>query len=138
MSGFWNIGEIESWEDLWVDLKPESCPGLVPSRKLSDGRTQWLDPVTAVLLWTLPCIEVDEISAGNLDEVFQRTRMLELARGPLLTHGNKHAFLTLADLRRRIGLRVGAGMALRPFEEILLESLKSRAREALNDAKDTA
>ena len=135
MSGFWSIDNVANRESLWVDAEPAQS-GLVPSRVLPNGRTQWLDPVTAALLFTLPFVDVEEITRENLEEAFVRTRMLELARGPILILDSGEArYVTFGDIQSRVGLRVGAGMALRPFDEIVLDQLRRRAREALEEAQ---
>ncbi|MBK7931992.1 MAG: hypothetical protein IPK01_00565 [Acidobacteria bacterium] len=64
--------------------------------------------------------------------------MLELAKGPFLTVENKPVYITLEDLRRRIGLQVAAGIALRSFEANVLASLRRRANEELDEAKGSA
>ena len=122
-------------ESLWVDAEPAQS-GLVPSRVLPNGRTQWLDPVTAALLFTLPFIDVEEITRENLEEAFIRTRMLELARGPILILASGEArYVTFGDIQSRAGLRVGAGMALKSFDQIVLDQLRRRAREALEEVQ---
>lgn len=106
-----------------------------PSRETSDGRIQHLDSVTSILIWTLPFVHIEEITEENLDEAFLRIRTLELAQGPILGSSGKERFLSLDDLRRRIGLCVWPGIAFMPFEEIVLAKLRGRAQEALTVAK---
>lgn len=96
MTGFWSIEHVADSHELWVDQTPSS-PGLVPSRQAPVGRTQWLDPVTAILIWTLPVVEVDEITEQNLDDTFLRVRMLELARGGASAHHRRQASLYRAE-----------------------------------------
>jgi hypothetical protein len=134
MSGFWSIERIENYEELWVE-QPPSSPGLVPSREGPDGRILWLDPVTATLLWYLPFAHVEEITEENIEDTFMRVRMWELAQGTIFRAGGEPAFIELDDLRRRIGLRVGAGIPLAPFEEALIRALRYRAHEDLNNAR---
>ncbi len=139
MSGYWSIEKVENCEGLWVELEPNDDPlGLVPMRTTTDGKKQWLDWTTVAINWTLPFVELEEITADNLEETFLRVRMLELAKGPFLTVENKPVYITLEDLRRRIGLQVAAGIALRSFEANVLASLRRRANEELDEAKGSA
>jgi hypothetical protein len=134
MSGFWSIQGIENSHELWVDTDP-SAPMLVPSRKTQDGRRQWLEPITGLLIWQLVLVHVEEITEANVEDTFVRIRMLELAQGPMLSVDGDPVFVELCDLRRRIGLRVGAGVSIGPLEETLFQALRSRAREDLKEAK---
>lgn len=136
MSGLWSIEGIENNDELWEDGEPSSM--LIPSHQTSDGRTKRLDIVTSAMIWMLPFVGIDEITPQNVEDTFSRIRMLELAMGPLFKADGKGSFVTLDEVRRRIGLCVGAGMSLRPFEETLVNALKTRATEALREAKDSA
>ena len=143
MEGFWSIENVTDWESLWEEAEPDAVSLMAPSRELPDGRRQVLDPVTTLLLWTLPCIHVDEITNENVEEVFLRTRMLELAQGQMLKRKDKTSdtpekalFITLPDLQRRIGIKVGAGVRMAPFHKLLLDTLRTRAGEALKEARD--
>jgi hypothetical protein len=78
----------------------------------------------------LPLVNVEELNEQNFPDAFLRIRMLELAQGPILTDGVKSLHVSLNHLHRRIGLRVGAGISLSSLDEILLQALSSRAKEA--------
>jgi hypothetical protein len=129
MAGGWSIHGIANWEKLWMDGKPSH--GLVPSRIGPDGQEQSLDGITTMLLMALPIVDMEEISEENVTEVFVRIRMLELASGPMITGSDKPSYISLASLRRRIGLRVGWGIPLTSFESTLVNGLRKRAKEAL-------
>lgn len=142
MSGFWSIKDVSDWKSLWLDSASATISGMVPSRELPDGSKQVLDSITAVLIWTLPVIEIDEITEENVKETFIRVRMLEIASGPILTqedgeHGEPcpTRYIRFKELRRRIGMRVGAGMKIGgSLDELLLEHLRRQAREALAES----
>ena len=132
MSGSWSIEQVSDWESLWVDAGPGPISGMVPSRELPDGRKQVLDPATALLIWMLPAIHLEEINRENVVEVFIRVRMLELACGP---HPDGTRYISFEDLQRRIGMNVGTGLKLGSLDELLLEHLRRRAREALEESR---
>jgi hypothetical protein len=138
MSGYWSIVNVENCEELWVDVKPTNGFTLAPGRESEDGRRQELDPVTTTIIWILPFICVEEITADNLDGIFLRVRMLEIAKGPFLIENGEGVYLTLQDLQRRIGLRAVADLEINPFEENILAALQSRANEALEREKESS
>lgn len=142
MSGFWSIEKIEDHGSLWVDAEMLSVTILSIKRETSDGKLQTLNGITTALIWSLPFIHVEEITADNVDEVFIRVRMLELAWGSMLQKGadatEEETFITLENVRRHIGLRVGADMHMLPFEETVINSLRNRAAEALQRAQGAA
>jgi hypothetical protein len=137
MSGYWSIENVEDAEALWVDWESARCV-LSPTRETPDGRVECLDAVTGFLIWMLPFVHIEEITTGNVEETFLRIRMLELAQGPLLTEHGEERWITLDSVRRRIGLCVGAGISLEPFEVNLIGALRTRARKALNEANTCA
>ena len=129
MEGFWSIEGIAHWEALWLDDKPSY--GLVPSRIGPNGQEQSLDGITAMLLMVLPIVHMEEITEENVTEAYVRIRMLELASGPMMTDGDKQRYISLASLRRRLGLKVGSGIPIDSLEKTLLTGLEKRAKEAL-------
>lgn len=134
MSGFWSIEEVENAEALWEEGEAAGF-SMQPTRETSGGNVQHLDSITSILIWLLPFAHIEKITSENVDDTFIQIRMLELAQGPLLTERGVERWITLEATRRRIRLRVGAGIRMEPLEVILVGSLKSRAQKALNEAK---
>jgi hypothetical protein len=133
MSGFWSIEKVENHGCLWVDAEQVSLTILSIKRERSDHKLETQNADTTALIWSLPFIEVEEITADNMAKTLVQVRMLELAPGAMLqkapSASDEETFLTLDHVRRHIGLRVGAGMCVQPFEETVIKSLRSRAAE---------
>lgn len=99
-------------------------------RDTADGAKQYLDAVTASIIWALPFTNIEEITGENVEEVFIRIRMIELSRGPLLTVNGEPAYISPSDVRRRIGTISVPGIQTLPFDESTIAALRSKAREA--------
>src|SRR5688572_5429517 len=129
MAGYWSIEDILDHEELWVHGPPENF--FTPSQELEDGRVRSLDSVTVALIWMLPSIGFDQITPDNLEEVFLRVRMFELSRQPMLSMQGEPRFVSLKDLRRRVGLKVEGEMPSIPFDEGVIAALRQKARKSL-------
>ena len=62
--------------------------------------------------------------------------MLEYAHGPIMQSGGHDLYISLDHLKRRVGLRVGAGIEMAPLEETLLSAMRKRANEDLNSQRN--
>lgn len=132
---------MSACDQLWVEAETGRIYPMTPTRDTPDGRRQKLNGVTNALICVLPVVHTEEITWENADETFIRIRMLELAGAPLLLQSSvpgEIQLIALEDVCRHVGLRVGAGIALRPFEETLVADLRRRASEALATAKNAA
>jgi hypothetical protein len=144
MSGFWSIEKVRDHDDLWEDAPERSSDGnnlrvvWIPTRERDDGKLEQLNSLTAALIWLLPAIAIEEITDDNLDEVFIRLRMLEIATGTRMIDGDsgEPEMLSLPHVRRHIGLRVGADMKASPFAERLVGFLRTQATTALKSEKE--
>jgi hypothetical protein len=145
MSGFWSIKKVRDYDELWEDAPKESSDESelrvtwIPAREKEDGKLEQLNSLTAALIWLLPAIEIEEITEDNLDEVFIRLRMLEIATGTRMVNGKsgEPEMLSLLHVRRHIGLRVAAGMEVSPFAERLVGFLRTQATNALKSEQET-
>jgi hypothetical protein len=143
--GFWSIEKVSDHDDLWEDAPKGSSDEnelrvmWIPSRERNDGKLEQLNSLTAALIWLLPAIEIKEITDDNLDEVYIRLRMLEIATGTRMIDGEsgEPVMLSLPHVRRHIGLRVGADMEVSPFAERLVGFLRTQANKALKSEKET-
>jgi hypothetical protein len=133
MSGFWSMENVPEFEGLWVDISDDQWEPLSPTRETSAGKRQRLNAVSTNLIYILAAIGIGEITAENVSEVFIRIRMLEIAAGSgtLINEAGDNVMLTLKDIRRHIGMRVGADVDFPPFEKQLVSHLRSQAKEAL-------
>lgn len=139
--GFWSIEAVRDYDELWQDASAESDGKArvtwIPTRETADGKTERLNDLTAILIFLLPAIEIDEITDANVEEVFTRLRMLEVATGGMLKGDDgKSQMLSLRHVHRHIGMRVGAGMAVSPFAERLIGFLRTQAADALKSEKE--
>jgi hypothetical protein len=126
--GYWSIEDIDNYEELWRDEKPQ-CGAFSVTREASNGRTQSLDVITTTLIWSLlPAANIEEITKENTEEVFIRIRMVELSRDPSLKIDGTPIYLTPRDIKRRIGLISRPDLASLPFEESTLAALRHKAR----------
>lgn len=133
MAGYWSVEGINDQDKLWWE--GESGAGVFSlTRTTPTGELRHLDPVTTSLIWSLPTINIEEITAENAEEVFIRVRMLELSRGPLLRNG---IYLTPPDICRRIGLISVPDMRVLPFEDSTLHALREKGRKAWKAAAST-
>jgi hypothetical protein len=145
MSGFWSIEKVRDHDDLWEDAPERSSDEnelrvrWIPSRERNDGKLEQLNGLTAALIWLLPAIEIEEITNDNLDEVFIRLRMMEIATGTRMIDGEsgEPEMLSLRHVSRHVGLRVSADMEVSPFAERLVGFLCTQATKALKSEKET-
>ena len=133
MSGFWSMKNVPEFEDMWEDIGEDQWEPLSPTRKTSAGKRQRLNAVSTNLIYILTAIGIDEITAENVSEVFIRIRMLEIAQGSgtLIDKAGDNVMLTLQQIRRHIGMRVGADVDFPPLEKQLVNHLRSQAKKAL-------
>lgn len=133
MSGFWSMENVPEFEDMWEDIGEDQWEPLNPTRKTGAGKRQRLNGVSTTLIYTLAAIGIDEITAENVSEVFIRIRMLEIAAGggTLIDEAGDNVMLTLQQIQRHIGMRVGADLDFPPFEKQLVSHLRSQAKKAL-------
>ena len=116
MSGFWSIEKVHNHDDLWEDSPEASSKEnklrvtWIPTRESEDGKLEQLNSLTVALIWLLPAIEIEEVTDDNLDEVFIRLRMLEIATGTRMIDGEsgEREMLSLQQVRRHVALRVGS------------------------------
>src|SRR5262245_33024751 len=131
MSGFWSIEQVNDYDRLWVDAESGSESVFSFKRETADGRLQVLNGITTILIWILPFVHLEEVTHEHASEGFIRVRMLEIARGPMREKPSdlrdEDVFLTMEDVSRHVGLRVGAGIPIRSFEETAIEWLRERA-----------
>lgn len=133
--GHWSIEKVIDNEDLWV--KGQSAGFLSICRPAEGSEVECLDPVTTMLIWTLPVINIEEITEDNADEVFIRIRMLETAREPLLRADAASANVSFANILRRVGLLAIPDLTMDTFENVILKILRGKARTALDDERES-
>lgn len=85
----WNIENCTNWKELGM-------------------RRQW--PTTDALIWATMAIGIGEITEQNYEEFYRRLHTIEETAGTFLNHEGKPSFITLAEVKRRIGLRTNAGL----------------------------
>jgi len=138
MYGYWSFEKVVDQASLWNEMPSSKAiyyGGATPVREAEDGRQLILNPVSTALIYLLPIIGITEITTANIDDVYTRIHMYETAAGPVGYDAQKTPVrLTLANIRRHVGLEANAGVAVK-FEEVLIDGLRKQAREALQNEK---
>lgn len=135
MVDYWSFEKVADHAGLWHEVAPTWGGGATPVREMEDGRQLILNPVSTALLYMLLIVGITEITEANTDDVYTRIHMYETASGPVGYDAQKTPVrLTLASIRRHVGLEANAGITVK-FEEVLIDGLRKQAREVLQKEK---
>lgn len=89
MSLNWNISKCKDW------------------KRLADKKG-W--PVTDKLVWATMAVGMGEITERNYEEFYRRLHIIEQNNGTFfLQHNGQPRYITLAEVKRRIGLYTNVG-----------------------------
>ena len=127
MALHWNLSEIEDFHALH-NTGPDGEPK--GSDADLEGDRQWA--ITNHLIWMTLGVGLNRITEDNCEEFYRRLVLLSYQSG----HGYGDADVTLADLRRRIGLSTNANVETKAaFDNRLKKEMVKRAERAVEKAK---
>lgn len=84
----WNISKVENHEEL-------------------TGSPEWA--LTDALIWATLAVGIGSITAKNYKEFYGRLHLLELIHGTFRVRDGKPYYITIDDVKRRIGLETNVG-----------------------------
>lgn len=87
--------------------------------------------VTNSLIWATMAVQIGDLTAKNADEFYRRLHIIE-QEGTFLNRAGKPYFITLADVKKRIGLSTNVNNSSRKDfeahrEKIALRKAKQKA-----------
>ena len=88
------------------------------------------------IIFSMMFVDMDEITAKNWQEAFERIALYELVNGSLRTKGGQDVFVTRDEVKELIGLRVNVIKKTQAsFERSLGKSYIDRLKRSLAAAK---
>ena len=119
MSLDWSISNCEKWEEL-------------------NSEEQW--PITNSLIWATMPLGMSCINEKNYEEFYVRIAVYEKIRGPYMHKitdgGREKYYITLEDVRRRIGLYTNASKhTLNKMMSNIGKNIEHEVRYAMRDQK---
>ena len=117
----WDVRDIVNHHDVTTEPKIRD-----------DDSDRW-HSVTEALVWYSMICGFNKITADNIDEVFERICMWEVAHGPMLANDEGDIRLSRVDLKRHVGLHTNASTLKKAeFEKKVLAELRKTSRPASN------
>lgn len=84
----WSIKKCKNWKQLTEDKA-------------------W--PLTDRMIWATMYVDIGSITKANHEEFYRRLHIVEQQDGAFLMRGGKESYITLADVKRYIGLETNVG-----------------------------
>ena len=98
----WNVEKVENYKEI------------VDGEEMS---------VTDALIWATMTVGIGEITEANAEEFFKRLHLQEKVNGTWLVKGGKPEYITIDQVKRRIGLSTNAARFSRAeFNKRLLKN----------------
>lgn len=92
-----------------------------------------VDSRTEALIWLSLSTMIGEITEENHEEVFRRVQVIEKKHGAMLGDSEEAVFFTMADVKRRIGLKANAAFRDEPSAKF-----DKRMAKIKNDREEVA
>jgi hypothetical protein len=111
----WDITRIQNNDDLYIPGVNNPMGGWKPVKPGTED-DKYLNHITNALIWSCVAVELNGITEENFEEFFIRLHIWERVSGPSC-YGPKgeSEHLTLADVKRHIGLHVNTSNKSRTF-----------------------
>lgn len=134
MSLDWSIADIRNHEEVRVCYDPYRRNEDLLTRDEIENSLK-----TEALIWLTIGVGMNQITEANHEQFAARVIAWELVHGPYLRLNDEPHSLTLADVKRRIGLSTNASkMTLPQFKKSLADHVLGKSERIVNADKEAA